>query len=67
MVFGIITAIAACPAIIGTTEAVREGQKAEARETHRGRRCYLVCSLPNLCLESRIFDGARVVLRDGKV
>jgi hypothetical protein len=33
MVLGIITAIAACPAIVGTTEAVRQGQRKNANNT----------------------------------
>jgi hypothetical protein len=67
MVLGILSAIAACPAIIGTTEAVREGQKSQAREDHRGRSTNLVCRLPTLCKESKWFDDALVVLRNGKV
>ncbi|TAQ83842.1 hypothetical protein B7494_g7834 [Chlorociboria aeruginascens] len=42
MVLGIITSIAACPAIIGTTEAVRQGQRQNAKEKHRGRKANLL-------------------------
>jgi hypothetical protein len=62
MVLGIITAIAACPAIVGTAEAVRQGQHKSAKEKHRGAKTNLVVS----CTNSEI-DGRPVVLRDGRV
>jgi len=62
MVLGIITAIAACPAIVGTTEAVRQGQHKNAKEKHRGAKTNLVVS----CVNSEI-DGRPVVLRDGRL
>jgi hypothetical protein len=62
MVFGIITAIAACPAIIGTTEAVRQGQRKSAKEQHRGAKMNLVVS----CSSSEV-NGCAVVLCDGRV
>lgn len=67
MAFGILTAIAACPAIVGTTEAVRQGQRQNAREEHRGRKSHLVVRLPSKNIYSSNFDGARVVLKDKKV
>jgi hypothetical protein len=63
MVLGIITAIAACPAIIGTTEAVRQGQRKSAKEQHRGAKTNLVVASGS---NSEI-DGCPVVLRDGRV
>jgi hypothetical protein len=62
MVLGIITAVAACPAIVGTTEAVRQGQHKNAKEKHRGAKTNIVVS----CVNSEI-DGRPVVLRDGRV
>lgn len=67
MVFGILTAVAVCPAIIGTTESVRQGQRSNAREQHRGRKSHLVVRLPNKNIYSDKFDGARVVLKDKNV
>lgn len=67
MVLGIITAIAACPAIIGTTEAVRQGQRQNAREEHRGRKSNLTVTLPVRNSYSTQFDGAMVVLKDSKL
>jgi hypothetical protein len=67
MVLGIITSIAACPAIIGTTEAIRQGQRQNARQTHRGRKSniYVSCSDPSR--KARDINGGTVVLRDRKV
>jgi hypothetical protein len=62
MVLGILTSIAACPAIIGTVEAVRQGQRQSAKERHRGAKTNLVVSASN----SEI-DGCPVELRDGRV
>ncbi|KAI4731850.1 hypothetical protein E4T49_00319 [Aureobasidium sp. EXF-10728] len=67
MVFGILTAVAACPAIIGTTEAIRQGQRQNAREEHRGRKSNLTITLPVRNSYSEQFDGAMVVLKDNKL
>jgi len=66
MVFGILTAVAACPAIIGTTEAVRIGQKKNNREEHRGRKYHLTVTLERRSIYSPQFNGAQVVLKDNK-
>nr|POE65886.1 hypothetical protein CFP56_57576 [Quercus suber] len=67
MVFGIITAVAACPAIIGTTEAVRHGQKKNNREEHRGRKYHLAVTLTRRSRYCEQFDGATIVLKDAKL
>ena len=71
MVFGILAAAVAVPAVVGTTEAVRQGQRQNAREEHRGRKSELVASLPAGSSASRQrreeFDGAIVVLWRNKV
>ncbi|GIZ42185.1 hypothetical protein CKM354_000546300 [Cercospora kikuchii] len=67
MVLGILTAVAACPAIIGTTEAVRQGQRQNEREEQRGRKTNLVVSLLNRSEYSSLFDGAYIVLKDNKL
>ncbi|OCF33087.1 hypothetical protein I316_05132 [Kwoniella heveanensis BCC8398] len=67
MVLGILSAIAACPAIVGTTEAVRQGQKAQAKDRHRGQKTNLVIKLPAPNAYSRKFEGALVVLKDNKL
>lgn len=67
MVLGLLSAIAACPAIIGTTEAVKHGQNANARERHRGRKSNLLVELPSKNPYSPKFDRSLVVLKDNKV
>lgn len=67
MVLGIITAVAACPAIIGTTEAVRHGEQQNARERHRGRKYNLTVNLLKHSTYSAQFNGAPIVLRDHKL
>lgn len=67
MVFGILAAVAAVPAIVGTTEAVRQGQRQNAREEHRGRKSNLTITLPVRNSYSEQFDGAMVVLKDNKL
>jgi hypothetical protein len=67
MVLGIITSIAACPAIIGTTEAVRQGQSQNKREQHRGRKSNLLVTCSDPSSKARDIDGGTVVLHDKKV
>lgn len=67
MVLGILTAIAACPAIIGTTEAVRQGQRQNARERHRGLKSNLFVSCFTDTQIGKDVNGSAVVLRNGKV
>jgi len=67
MVLGILTAVAACPAIIGTTEAVQQGQKQNAREQHRGRKTNLIVTCSTASRLGREINGCQVVLSDEKV
>jgi hypothetical protein len=67
MVLGILTAIAACPAIIGTTEAVRQGQRQNAREKHRGLKTNLSVKCSRASSGGREIDGCAVVLSNDKV
>ena len=67
MVLGILTAIAACPAIVGTTEAIRQGQRSNAKEKHRGTKTNLIASCSSVSRKSREINGGAVVLNDNKV
>jgi len=67
MVLGILTAIAACPAIIGTTEAVRQGQRQSSKEKHRGLKTNLVVNCSRVSRGGREIDGCAVVLSNNKV
>lgn len=67
MVFGILTAVAAAPAIVGTTEAIRHGQKENNREEHRGRKYHLTVTLLKRSVYSEQFDNSPIVLKDNKL
>ncbi|THW50233.1 hypothetical protein D6D22_01356 [Aureobasidium pullulans] len=67
MVLGILTAIAACPAIIGTTEAVRQGQRQNAREKHRGLKTNLAVACSRATKAGREIDGCEMVLSENKL
>ncbi|KAF2757533.1 hypothetical protein EJ05DRAFT_393245 [Pseudovirgaria hyperparasitica] len=67
MVLGILTSIAACPAIIGTTEAIRQGQRQSAKERHRGVKSGLVVQCSTRSAAGREINGCEVVLSDNKL
>ncbi|EAS29743.2 uncharacterized protein CIMG_08489 [Coccidioides immitis RS] len=67
MVFGIITAVAACPAIVGTTEAIRSSQRSQRRQEHRSRKMNLIVSCSDPSRKSKDVDGCFVVLRNHKL
>ncbi|KAK4561678.1 hypothetical protein LTR86_004357 [Recurvomyces mirabilis] len=67
MVLGILTAVAAAPAIVGTTEAIRQGQKENRREEQRGRKNNLTVTLLRRSPYRVQFDGASIVLKDNKL
>jgi hypothetical protein len=67
MDLGIITSIAACPAIVGTTEAVRQGQSQNKREQHRGRKSNLLVTCSDPSRKARDIHGGTVILRNNKV
>jgi len=67
MVLGILTAIAAAPAIVGTNEAVMQGQKQNAKERHRGQKSNLIVNCPTSSRYASVVNGSRVVLANDKV
>jgi hypothetical protein len=67
MVLGILTSIAACPAIIGTTEAIRQGQSQNKKQQHRGRKSNLLVTCSDPSRKARNIHGGTVVLRDKKL
>lgn len=60
-------ALATCPALLGTAEAIRQSQSKERREEHRARRCNLVVTCVESCSRSRELDNRQVVPKDNKV
>ena len=68
MVLGILVAIAACPAIIGTTEVVRQGQRQNtSKKRHRGLKTKLFVNCSATSRAGREVDGCEAVLSDNKV
>jgi hypothetical protein len=67
MVLGVLTAVAACPAIIGTNEAVQQGQKQNAKERHRGQKTNLAITCSSATALGKEINGCEVVLSDEKV
>jgi hypothetical protein len=67
MVLGILTSIAACPAIIGTTEAIRQGQSQNKKQEHRGRKSHLLVTCSDPSRKARNIHGGTIILRDKKL
>ncbi|KAF2012944.1 hypothetical protein BU24DRAFT_352547, partial [Aaosphaeria arxii CBS 175.79] len=63
----LIVALAAVPGLMGTQEAIRQGQQKERREEHRARRCNLVARCIKSSVRSREINGRPLVLRNGAV
>lgn len=67
MVLSMLVALTTAPALLGTAEAIRQGQSKDRREEHRARRCNLIVTCVKSCIRSREIDSRRVVLKDNKV
>lgn len=67
MVLGLLTATAACPAIVGVNETVMHGQRQNAKNKHRGRKMNLAVSCTDPSKKSRDVNGSYIVLRNHKV
>lgn len=63
----LLLALAAVPGMLGTQEAIRQGQQKERREEHRARRCNLIVRCIKSSQWSRELDGRPLVLRNGAV
>lgn len=67
MVLGLLTAVAACPAIVGINETVIQGQRQNAKGKHRGRKSNLIVSCSDPSRASREVNGCYIILRENKV
>ncbi|KAK2747932.1 hypothetical protein FQN57_001523 [Myotisia sp. PD_48] len=68
MPLGLIAAIAACPAIVGTNEAIQTSQKQQAKERHRGRKMNLIVSCVDASSrKSRDVSGCYIILKGGRL
>lgn len=67
MALGIITSVAACPAIVGTTEAIQNSQRQQRKQQHRQRKTNLIVACSDPSAAGDYIDGSYIVLRDHKV
>ncbi|KAJ8115188.1 hypothetical protein OPT61_g3110 [Boeremia exigua] len=67
MVLGILIATISAPGLLGSQEAIRQGQSKDRREEHRARRCNLIATCVKSSPRSREIDGRPIVLRNGKL
>ncbi|KAF2248026.1 hypothetical protein BU26DRAFT_388967, partial [Trematosphaeria pertusa] len=67
MVLSVLVAIIAAPALLGTQEAIRQGQAKDKKEEHRARRCNLIATCVKSSMRSLEINGRPIVLRDGKL
>ncbi|KAJ9272309.1 hypothetical protein DTO212C5_1494 [Paecilomyces variotii] len=67
MVLSMLVALTTAPALLGTAEAIRQGQSKDRREEHRARRCNLIVTCVKSCIRSREIDSRQVVLKDNKL
>ncbi|KAF2829050.1 hypothetical protein CC86DRAFT_261048, partial [Ophiobolus disseminans] len=63
----ILIALAAVPGMLGTQEAIRQGQQKERREEHRARRCNLIARCIKSSVRAREINSRPLVLRDGAI
>ncbi|KAF9700718.1 hypothetical protein EKO04_001522 [Ascochyta lentis] len=67
MVLGMLIAALVAPGLLGSQEAIRQGQSKDKREEHRARRCNLIATCVKSSPRSREIDGRPIVLRNGKL
>jgi len=62
-----LIALLTCPALLATSEAIRQGQTKDRREEHRARRSNLIVSCVDPSPRSREIDHRQVALKNNKV
>jgi hypothetical protein len=62
-----LIALMTCPALLATSEAIRQGQTKDRREEHRARRSNLIVSCVDTSPHSREIDHRQVALKNNKV
>lgn len=62
-----LVALTSTPALMGTQEAIRQGQQKERKEAHRARRCNMVVTCVKQNRWSDSIDHKKIVLRDGRL
>ncbi|KIX02209.1 uncharacterized protein Z518_08148 [Rhinocladiella mackenziei CBS 650.93] len=67
MVLSLMVALITCPAMLATSEVIRQSQGKDKREEHRARRCNLVATCVKSSTRSREIDNRQIVLRNNKL
>ncbi len=67
MVLGLLVVAITAPGLLGSQDAIRQGQCKDKRKEHRARRCNLIASCVKSSPRSREIDGRPVVLRNAKL
>jgi hypothetical protein len=62
-----LIALITCPALLATSEAIRQGQTKDRREEHRARRSNLIVSCVEASPRRREIDHQQVALKNNKV
>ncbi|KAH7128550.1 hypothetical protein B0J11DRAFT_525191 [Dendryphion nanum] len=63
----VLVALASVPGLMGTQEAIRQGQQKERREEHRARRCNFIASCIKSSVRAREINGRPLIIRDGGI
>jgi hypothetical protein len=63
----LLLAMAAVPGMLGTQEAVLQGQQKEKREEHRARRCNLIATCIKRSVRALDINDRPLILRNGAV
>ncbi|RDL32658.1 Uncharacterized protein BP5553_09114 [Venustampulla echinocandica] len=63
----LLIALVACPALLASNEAIRQGQSKDRREEHRARRCNLIVTCASPSKMSSEIDRQKVVLKNNKL
>ena len=63
----LLLAMATVPGMLGTQEAIRQGQQKERREEHRARRCNLIATCIKSSVRAQEINGRPLVLENGTV
>lgn len=67
MVLGILTAVAACPAIVGMNETIQTSQKKQMKQMHREKKTNLIVACSDPSPKGAELDASYIVLRNHKV
>ncbi|KAF2139212.1 uncharacterized protein K452DRAFT_352515 [Aplosporella prunicola CBS 121167] len=67
MSLSMLLALTACPAMLGTQEAIHQGQAKNRREEHRARRCNLIVTCVKVSHRASQLNGKFIALKNAKL